>query len=380
MHTDDIIDQNLCSLPWLHTEVSLQSNNVRPCCKYKFPVKGVENFVKIWNGLEFSQIRETIKQGVLPAGCSACDVPADTFSYKSFKNDVYRKKFNTPLDPIVLPKVLHITLKNTCNLSCRMCHPGASSKLHETSKKSKYLIKLYNYTPNNNRINIESLRSSVLNIEHITITGGEPLIDEDCYTLINLVKEISPNLKSISFSTNMTRVNQSLLLLLHSLPRSIKIKFNISIDGPEHIHNYIRHGFKWNKLVENIKQLKSVASSFGVNSTVSAMNVGYLSELISTLRTVENQAGIEFRHIMSTPVLESHLHANCVPNNARNAYLEKLKAHTDFGIQGSDILVNTAIHILNQPVGNTSSMFEFLFEFDKVTGTNYATIYPEFVK
>lgn len=377
MNTDDIINQNLCSLPWLHTEISLQNNQVRPCCKYKFPVEGVDNFIKIWNGPEFSQLRETIKQGSLPPGCSACNVPTNVFSYKSFKNAIYKQRFNTPLDPITLPKVLHITLKNTCNLSCRMCHPASSSKLHETSKKSQYLVNLYKHTKVDNKFDIVSLKSSLSNVNHITITGGEPLLDEDCYTLITMIRETSPDLKSIVFSTNMTRFNQRLLSALEKLPKSISIAFNISIDGPEHIHNYIRYGFNWGTLVDNIKQLKPIASSFGINCTISAMNIGYLSALITELRKLESAAGVKFTHIMSTPVLESHLHSNCVPDSARPRYLEQLKGHIDFGLSGTKELINTAIYELDRPAENTSAMFKFLYEFDKVAGTNYAITYPE---
>ena len=27
--------QDLCSLPWTHAEISVQHNNIKPCCKYR---------------------------------------------------------------------------------------------------------------------------------------------------------------------------------------------------------------------------------------------------------------------------------------------------------------------------------------------------------
>ena len=379
MDTDDIIDNGLCSIPWLHTEISLQGNQVKPCCKYKGSFGSPSRFSDILFGNEFTKLRNNIVNGSLPDGCSACLVPDNIFSYKAYKNSIYKKKFNIPVEPVQLPKVVHITLKNTCNLSCRMCHPVSSSKLHETAKKSQYLINFYGNNIIDNKFDIESLRPSFSNVNHITITGGEPLIDEDCYSLITMIRETSPNLKSIVFSTNMTRFNQRLLSALEALPKSISIAFNISIDGPKDIHNYIRYGFNWDTLVDNIKRLKPIASSFGINSTISAMNVGYLSELIADLRKLETAAGVKFTHIMSTPVLESHLHSNCVPAGARVGYLEKLKSHKDFGISGSQALINTAIEVLNQPTGDTNLMLKFLSEFDKVANTDYATVYPEWV-
>ncbi len=378
MNTNDIIANGSCSLPWLHTEINLQANQVRPCCKYTASLGSPTEFVDVWNGTEYSALRSITKEGRMPAGCSACNVAPNVFSYKSYKNKIYKDKHVVPIEPVaLLPKVIHITLKNTCNLSCRMCHPGSSSKLAETAKKSQYLTEFFKLNSVNNKFNIEQLRPALSNVEHITITGGEPLIDEDCYNLIQLVREVSPNLKSIVFSTNLTQFNSKLLAALDALPKHIGIVFNISIDGPQHIHNYIRYGFKWEKIIDNIKTLKPIARSFGINSTISAMNVGYLSELVEELHAIEQNAGIKFTHIMSTPVLESHLHANCVPESARTTYLEKLKNHGNLTTAGSKELIVTGINMLSMPVGNTDSMIKFLTEFDAVAGTSYKSIYPE---
>jgi sulfatase maturation enzyme AslB (radical SAM superfamily) len=380
MNTDDIIKQGLCSIPWIHTEINLQANQVRPCCKYTGSFGQPADFSNIWHGQEYTKLRNRIAGGSLPQECSACAVADDVFSYKSYKNKIYKIQYNTPTEPVALPQVLNIILKNTCNLACRMCHPASSSKLHETAKRSAYLMDFYSYRDIDKRFDIENLRASFSNVKHITITGGEPLIDEDCYDLITMIKESAPGLRSIVFSTNMTRFNPRLLSALETLPKSIRIAFNISIDGPAAIHNYIRHGFNWDKLVDSIQQIKHIPNSIGINSTISAMNVGYLSEMIGDLRQLETDTGVKFTHIMSTPVLESHLHANCVPPVARAGYLEKLKAHTDFGINGSQALINTACDFLTQAQGNTGQMLKFLSEFDKVAGTDYTAVYLEWFK
>lgn len=377
MDTNDIIANGGCSLPWLHTEINLQSDQVRPCCKFTASMGSPADFTSAWHSIKYNELRQATKEGTMPSGCVACNVSADVFSYKSYKNKIYKNKFVVPLEPVSLPKVVHITLKNTCNLSCRMCHPGSSSKLAETAKKSQYLQEFFKYKPVDNKFNIEQLRTALTNVEHITITGGEPLIDEDCYALIQLVREVSPKLKSIVFSTNLTQFNPRLINALQELPKHIGIVFNISIDGPHHIHNYIRHGFKWEKVLDNIKMLKPLAQSFGINSTISAMNVGYLPELVDELYSIEQHAGIKFTHIMCTPVLESHLHAKCVPESAKLIYLEKLKNYNNFKTAGSKELITTGIDMLSMPAGNMDGMIKFLTAFDAVAGTAYKTIYPE---
>ena len=377
-NTNELInDGNRCAIPWLHSQLNLQNNSVSPCCKYKNISSPVESFIKIWRGSEFEQLRQDILDNVPHEKCSACNVPDNVFSYRDLKNKTFIKsKLSTEIDSRSLPKFFNISLKNTCNLSCRMCSPQSSSKLVELSKKSNYLNNFYRYAEVNNKFDINSLKGIFKETEILTITGGEPLIDSDCFDLINLIKEETTSLKHIIFSTNFTKPNKNIINALRDL--DCKVQLNISIDGPPTINDYIRHGCNFNDIVENIQANKNF--SYGINATISLLNVGYIPELLDNLNEIMNTTGIKFTHIMSSPVY-GQLHVNNLPMSVKQVYLDKLKnLKNNSTIDGSQTLINTGLDLLGSQsnFSDWQNSKEFLEEFDAVTNTSYKLLYPEF--
>ena len=371
----NIVANGGCSMPWLHTEINLQTNQVKPCCKYNDSIGSAqETFLAVWNNAKYNALRNSMSGGTLPTACSACNVSPGTFSYKEFKNSAYRFMLSTVP---VTPSVFHFTLKNTCNLACRMCHPTVSSRLAAVSEQSPYLKKFYNAKTVDNKFDLNKLKGSFKEAQILTIGGGEPLIDEDCIALIDMVATESSKLRQINFSTNMTKINQRLIDLLNTL--SAKVNFNVSIDGPKHIHNYIRYGCDWNQIVSNLKFLrKNYRFNYGINSTVSVLNVGYLGEMLADISTLEQSTGIKFTHLMTSPVLENHLHAGILNNEAKALYSIKLnsiqcsnKDHTE--------LIQTGLGLLQEDKHTHWPEFlEFTKAFDTMTKTDFKTVYPEF--
>jgi len=369
----NIVSNGGCSIPWLHTEINLQTNQVKPCCKYTKPIGLPENFIKVWNNAEYNALRESMKQHVLPTECEACAVPDNTFSYKDFKNSAYTGMFNpVPSTPVAF----NFALKNVCNLACRMCHPGSSSRLGEVSNRSPYLKKFYSFTESNNKFDLGKLEGSFKEAQILTITGGEPLIDEDCFDLISMVANESTKFRQVNFSTNMTKINQRLIDLLNTLP--VKVNFNVSIDGPHHVHNYIRYGCDLDQVISNLKFLrKNYKFSYGINSTISALNVGYIPELLETIGNIAHSTGIKFTHLMATPVLENKLHAGILPNEIKALYSIKLKS-VAYANKEYQSLVDTGLRLmLEDKQIHWAEFLKFTQEFDLVTNTDFRSVYPE---
>jgi hypothetical protein len=108
------------------------------------------------------------------------------------------------------------------------------------------------------------------------------------------------------------------------------------------------------------------------------MNVGYLHELIEAIMLLESETGIEFTHLMPTPVLEPHLHAANLPDHVKKLYREKLIAlDKNYKLPGANTLIQTGISLLDDSVKSNITVVKFLEEFDQVAGTDYRTVYPE---
>jgi MoaA/NifB/PqqE/SkfB family radical SAM enzyme len=374
MNTDDLINSKKCSIPWLHTEINLQNNSVMPCCKYTKSIGTPDNFIQVWSNDQYKKLRADTAQGKLHAGCVKCYVPSNEFSYKDLKNLAYKNKLVADVDSFKFPQAFCISLTNTCTLACRMCHPNSSSKLAELSNKSAFLQPFYNQNAMQNTFDLSKLKGAFVDARRITITGGEPLIDSTCSDLIALVAAESAHLEEVIFSSSLVTYNKKLIEQLRQL--TAKVTINISIDGPINIHEYIRVGFDWQRMLENIHSLKDFVE-FGVNSTVSLLNVGYILELLDAISSISTETGITLKYLMTSPVLEKHLHVGNLPPHIKQQYLKKLELASP-SIPGSDKLIATARNLLALERNELELTKQFLAEFDSVANTDYKLVYPEF--
>jgi MoaA/NifB/PqqE/SkfB family radical SAM enzyme len=368
---------NGCSLPWLHTEINLQGGSVWPCCKYKTSLGNPVDFKKIWYGQDFQKLREHIINNISHDSCSKCNVNENEFSYKKFKNIDYQLRYNIKLNPVELPRVFHFSLKNVCNLACRMCNSNSSSKFYDTVSKSEFFKRTFDIRPVDNRFDVKQLSGIFSNASQILFSGGEPMLDDDVLEIVKMASSESNQLRQVFFSTNMTVYNSKLIDELKKL--KLIVMFSVSIDGPKFVQEYIRHGSSLDKIIENIIRLKEINPRFCVNSTISCLNAGYMPELIDTLHYIQDVAGIRFKTIMTSPVLEKQLHAGSLPDEVKELYKTKLKdyKYKHPMIQGEETLINTALGLMSSETYSWEETELFLKEFDKLTKTDYRSVYPE---
>jgi MoaA/NifB/PqqE/SkfB family radical SAM enzyme len=375
-----IVNNNGCSLPWLHAEVNVSPKHILPCCKYENGIK-YDRIIDAWNGNEMTSVRNDFVNGKLPAKCWKCDVAEHEFSYMKWKGQSLMYEVNQYQDVNVVkaPVSINMILSGVCNLACRMCKPTSSSKFVEVIKPSAFLKNLYNdkvYAPN---IDVESLRGFFVNAKSITFSGGEPLVDDSIFDIIQLANTESANLRTISFSTNMTAFRKDVIDYLKSL--NVIVNFNVSIDGPKLIHEYIRVGCNWNTIVDNIRYLKSLSSKFhfGINTTQSALNVGYIPEFLQDIEKISTELDLKIERIKPSSILETHMHPASLPQHIKDMYIKKLsQAKGKSTLTNADWLIDTSIELMKKPAGNTELFIKFLNEFDLVAKTDYKTVYPEF--
>jgi sulfatase maturation enzyme AslB (radical SAM superfamily) len=379
-------EKQMCSLPWVHTELSMQHDNVKPCCKYRDTLGKISDGVtKVWYNDRIRKLRQDWLDGVSIPECVSCDVADDAFSYKKWKNNAYNGFF-TFLDEVdvedpPLPHIFHISLSNTCNLACRMCNPAQSSILAQMAKKSTELQK-YLYIPQHQKkIDPENLRGSFINAKMVTFTGGEPMLDDNIITIMHMLKEETTDLKGINFSTNMMTVNDELLTVLCSI--GCEAKLSLSIDGPKNIHEYIRYQLSWDTMMSNIEYItKNYPSiTWSLNTTVSNLNVGYITDTIDTVQYIQDRFNIKFHRMMTSPVVDKKfLHPGVLPADIKKQYLDKLENYENkLDILDAHLLVPTAIEMLSNSYDEElPKLVGYLTEFDRIAKTKATDVYPEF--
>lgn len=165
--------------------------------------------------------------------------------------DIYNIKLNAPLSVC-----WQITTK--CNLNCKYCLSDSGAK-GEYGLSTEDAIKV-----------IEKLGK--IGINRLDFTGGEPLIRKDLKILIQTAKK---NKINTIVTTNTTMLNDENIEWLKEADL-----VQVSIDGPEEIHNEQRQANVYKKTIYNVKKLQKSGCKIRLNSFIYNSNKQYVEELI----------------------------------------------------------------------------------------------------
>lgn len=383
-----VSNNEICSVPWTHMDINLSTGRVIPCCKYRGSMGTVDNFVKIWSGDEMKKLRQNFLhgEGVKLYECSKCDSDSNVHSLMRVKNQhalALNLLDNIDVDNPTLPTSATISLNNICNLTCRMCSPMFSSKLAELVKKSPIIESMLIYEKLN-KFSFDMLGDSMSELRFVSFMGGEPLFNKDFVNIIRNLKQQAKRLKVIVFSTNMTVLNIPVFDELKDISHPVLL---VSLDGPKNINNYIRAGSDYDSIVNNIKYVAKNYPNvqWTISCTTSALNVGYLPEYIESIHHLENDTGIKLEKIGNSLVYDPHpLHPASLPDHVKELYRKKLLNFdsTKCTIPSSQSIIDSGLYMLDLPPEGDQTpenFYKFITEYDRILGTDYKTLYPEFI-
>ena len=286
---------SFCYAPWNHLYINPDSK-LMPCCIYtdrneEFADLNEVSLEEAYNHPRMIEIRKELIDGKVPAGCFRCEaqIKIGMGSYRSKMNS-YGKvskpeiKPDGTVDPDkIKPDMLDIRFGNLCNLKCRTCSPTYSSSIAVEHNKMypmdavKILYDLKNTT-------VDKIFEKLDGVKHIYIAGGEPLIEENNYVLLERL--IKTNLKpTLLYNTNLTNINfkdKNLVELLSHFP---SVEIIVSLDGYGEVNDYIRSGSNYNEILENMRYLKEKLPNIviSVNSVASVLSMESLPDLVKDL-------------------------------------------------------------------------------------------------
>lgn len=152
------------------------------------------------------------------------------------------KEINSVKDKKYLEKAI-IIVSEKCNGSCVYCYEKSEKKF-----RSNFLM-----TKETAEKIIEYLIENFSNIGKIEFFGGEPLLNFPIieYVVNKLNEKIIVD--EYEITTNAILLTENMVKFFENE----KFSIIISCDGPESIHNYLRHNCEHKKVIEAINRLKS---------------------------------------------------------------------------------------------------------------------------
>jgi organic radical activating enzyme len=287
--------ETFCMIPWVHMHTSPTGQGA-PCCISNSCAdgKGVGNsnrssLADLVNSPKMKQLRLDMIKGTKNPECQNCHkhdaqgVP----SFRTQSNEHWGKHFDNVIDTTDMNtgrivnfrmRYFDIRFSNICNFKCRTCGSAFSSQWEQEDMKSKEKSGIPAFAMELEKGNRKEFVLEVLkqipNFEIAYFAGGEPLITDEHYQMLDEMIKTKNTGIQLRYNTNISNFKykkRDIFKLWHHFSKPVEIY--ASIDHVGNKAEYIRAGTKWKTIETNLKKLKKNRKIvFQVNTVYSIFN------------------------------------------------------------------------------------------------------------
>ena len=276
-------DAPYCLHPFLQLHIS-NNGQARACCVANIPFGNIndQSLEEIWQGEAIEAIREKFTRGETDNRCAVChrleEAGAESIRQETFRKFDYRKIDRKP----ALPVYFDIRFSNVCNYRCRTCWHGASSKWFNDAKvlgthigQSAIIKNITDFEDF-----VSKCEAALLQAEEFYFAGGEPLVTEEHYRLLEWLIERGATKARLRYNTNFSKLEFKQYHALDLWKHFPEVEILASIDATENLGEYIRKEMDWSRILNNRERIRALPHlSFKIAPTISVLNVHHLPEL-----------------------------------------------------------------------------------------------------
>ena len=290
-------NKSFCILPWIHIH-SFPGGEAYTCCMstHKATVGNTktQTIEEIWNDEPFKEVRRKMLAGESVDGCSRCieQEKSGFFSMRYSSNKHFGHYINyidETLEDGYVPdmKLIYwdIRFSNLCNLSCRSCGHIFSSSWYQDQVKLaggdwKEKNKVLNYAGRTETDMWEQLIPHLDYVEQIYFAGGEPLMMEEHYHILEELERRERWDVRLIYNTNFTHVKLKDRWVFDYWKKFNSVAVGASLDAMGPRAEYIRKGTKWDIVERNRERMMQDCPNvdFYISPTLSIMNALHLPD------------------------------------------------------------------------------------------------------
>jgi len=283
--------KTFCIYPWIHLH-AYPTGEAYPCCHAEMKPGVVGNcrtqtLEEIWTGKPMQDLRNAMLTETPHAACTRCYEQEESgfFSGRRSANKHHGhhvKKLET--NPFEMT-YWDIRFSNLCNLKCRSCGHIFSSQWYQDQAKLagpewKQRNTVLNYAGRTEMDMWEQLEPHLDYVEQIYFAGGEPLLMEEHYRILDeLVRRKRFDVRLI-YNTNFTHTNLKGNSVFEYWSQFDSVAVGASLDAMGARGEYIRKGTDWEVVEQNRQDMLRVCPKvdFYISPTLSIMNALHLPE------------------------------------------------------------------------------------------------------
>lgn len=276
--------KTFCVLPWYNHEI--YDTSTTACCLIK-------------GNPDINDVKTALLEGQAHPACNQCwqleqqgqqsrRQQENTFLDYKIDRDIERIR-NDCIEGKNTTLMYQVMTSNLCNQACVSCNSAFSSRWRDLEPRMDIIPKpLYEIHP-------ERLTIDYAHAKKIALLGGEPMFDAKTFEILERLIKAGNTDCFVGFVTNGSiQLNTKQLEVLSKFS---DLNICISIDGIESRFEYMRWPAKWEALLKNIEQYRSVCE-VSVSYTISSLNAIYYNETVAWF----NSQNLKFTHnVVSTP-------------------------------------------------------------------------------
>lgn len=283
--------QAFCIKPWVHLFVS-QYGSVVPCCLTPWDKDQAlgdinkETIQEIWNGSKMKEFRSKLLKDKKDSRCHQCyqsekvglkSTRTMTNALYSHKIDWVNKTKSNGFTESSKPIFWDIRISNLCNFKCRICGHHSSSQWYNDAKAMGIIsheTKIHRGPKDYNKL-LSQLEFVLPELEEIYFAGGEPLILDEHYQVLELLLERGLTNVKLRYATNFSQTIYKGVDVFEKWAQFKNVHVHASLDGSGKQGEFQRKGQSWEEVISNRKRMKIICPNveFLLTPTISVYNI-----------------------------------------------------------------------------------------------------------
>jgi len=282
---------SFCIYPWIHIH-AYPTGAAYPCCHAEMPCSigstRTNTLEHIWNDQPMRELRTRMLAGQKSSTCTRCyeQEASGFFSGRQSANKHHghhiARTDSTAADGSLDSMELtywDIRFSNLCNLKCRSCGHIFSSQWYQDQAKLagpewKLANSVLNYAGRDPEDMFAQLQPHLDYVEQIYFAGGEPLLMEEHYRILEeLVARKRFDVRLI-YNTNFTHTDLRGRSVFDYWRQFDSVSVGASLDASGKAAEYIRKGTVWADVVQNRREMieQCPGVDFYISPTLSVLN------------------------------------------------------------------------------------------------------------
>jgi radical SAM protein with 4Fe4S-binding SPASM domain len=335
--------KTFCMFPWMHLYVSPRGK-VYPCCttdtSSTLGDTHKESLEEIWNNDKMKQIRLDMLNDKPVDLCRLCYKMEETtpHTWRQFSREKFGKHFDKTVakthsdgtvDDFKL-RFIDIRFSNICNFACRTCGAECSSMwaAEENREGKKDFVVLHADDHKGNLL--QEVLKQVPNADMIYFAGGEPLITEEHYSILEELIRMRRTDIPLRYNTNGSTISFKDKDLIKLWGKFWHIELSVSIDHYGERAEYIRHGTDWGKVESNLALFRKQSQiSVNLATVLSVFNYNTITEFYDYMLKKNLMTTYDMKTYLTLTTNPTHYAATALPNNLKLLGTEKIKTYNE---------------------------------------------------